>query len=154
MPLWKHEAPADRNRQPMTPAADRHRPASSWAVVLAFALVYLPWGTTFFAIREGVRHFPPALFGGTRIGLAGLLLLGFLALRGVRLRLPRRELLGLTVASLFLFVGGNFLVTLGLTHRALESGPAAILVTTTPLWMALLEMLWPGGDRLRIFGWL
>src|SRR5438034_8467509 len=45
-----------------------HRPAT-WAVVLAFALIYVSWGTTFLAIREGVynQHLPPALFGGTRV---------------------------------------------------------------------------------------
>jgi drug/metabolite transporter (DMT)-like permease len=146
--------PADGTCQPMPPAPDRRRSAASWVVVLAFLSVYLPWGTTFFAIRTGVRHFPPALFGGARIGLAGLLLLAFLALRGVPLRLPLRELLGFTAVGLFLFVGGNWLVTLGLEYRDMESGAAAILVTTTPLWMALLEMLWPGGDRLRALGWL
>src|SRR5215467_3260044 len=117
----------------MTPPTDPRRAASSWAVGLALVLVYLPWGTTFFAIRAGVKYFPPALFGGVRIGLAGLLLLGFLSLRGVRLRLPLRELLGLPVAGLFLFAGGNWLVTLALEYRAMEPGAAAIQVTTTPL---------------------
>jgi drug/metabolite transporter (DMT)-like permease len=134
------------------PATAPPRPAA-WAVVLALALVYLTWGTTYLAIKVGVEAFPPALFGGTRILLAGVLLLGFLALRGQSLRISMRELRSLVLVSLFMFVGGNFLISLAeqLTH---ESGEAAVLVATTPLWMALLEMLLPRGDRLTWKGWL
>jgi drug/metabolite transporter (DMT)-like permease len=73
-------------------AAPPNRPAP-WALLLAFSLVYLTWGTTYLAIKKGVKdeQLPPALFGGVRVGLAGALLLGFLALRGEVLRLARRD---------------------------------------------------------------
>jgi drug/metabolite transporter (DMT)-like permease len=123
-------------------------------LLLAFTLVFLSWGTTFLAIKRGVQdeHLPPALFGGVRVCLAGVLLLTYLALRGERLRLPQRDLAGITLGGLLLFVGGNGLLTLGET--TLPSGLAAVLGATTPLWMASLEMLWPGGERLSGRGWL
>src|SRR6516225_10939816 len=88
------------------------RPAR-WAIVLAFALVYLCWGTTYLAIRVGVQSFPPFLFGGTRIACAGLVMLLFLALRGERLSISGAELLWSAATAFFLFVLGNGLITAG-----------------------------------------
>src|SRR5208283_2686647 len=127
------------------------RPAR-WAVVLAFTLVYLAWGTTYLAISAGVKEFPPALFGGTRIGLAGLVLLGFLHWRGETLLLSRQGLLTAALIGNILFTGGNFLVTFG--EKFVVSSSAAVLVATTPLWMALLETLAPRGERLQLRGWI
>jgi drug/metabolite transporter (DMT)-like permease len=119
---------------------------------VALALVYLSWGTTYLAIREGVKYFPPALFGGTRVGLAGLILLGFLTLRGAPVRLPVGRLLWLAVAGVILFVGGNGLITFA--EKTIESGAASLLAATTPVWMALLETVRPHGERLTWRGWL
>jgi len=136
----------------MTPTSLPCRRPPRWAIPLAFTLVYLAWGTTYLAIRWGVHDLPAALFGGVRIGLAGLVLLAFLAWRGESVRLPAREMLWALLLGVIFFVGGNWLVTLGLKHVA--SGITAILVATTPLWAALLETAWPGGERLTVGGWL
>ena len=129
------------------------RPAA-WAVALAFAVVYLSWGTTYFAIRKGVHdeHLPPALFGGVRVCLAGLLLLGYLAARGQSVRLTARDLRLVTLGGCILFVGGNGMITFAET--TVPSGVAAVLAATTPLWIGLFGMLWPGGERLSRRGWL
>ncbi len=129
----------------------RHRPAR-WQIALALVLVYFAWGTTYLAIKEGVRTLPPALFGGGRIALAGLILLGYLALRGEPLRLPRREFIAAVVGGVLLFVCGNGLITVA--EKTVDSGVASVLVATTPLWMALLETCWPWGERLNLVGWL
>src|SRR5437868_7014931 len=89
-----------------------HRPAK-WAIVLAFVLVYLSWGTTYLAIEKGVESFPPAIFGGVRVGLAGVLVLTYLAVRGQTTRLPFVEFLWTALVGCFMFVGGNGLLTLG-----------------------------------------
>jgi drug/metabolite transporter (DMT)-like permease len=120
--------------------------------VLALGLVYGSWGTTYLAIREGVQTLPPALFGGTRVALAGLLLLTAVGLRGGPVRLPRRETLWAWLVGGLMFVGGNGLVTFA--EKTVPSGVAAVIVATTPLWMALLETAWPRGERLRPRGWL
>jgi drug/metabolite transporter (DMT)-like permease len=137
---------------PVHPSWTR-RPAP-WAIALALALVYVSWGTTYLAIREGVHGYqmPPALFGGVRVSLAGWIVLGFLWIQGESLRLPGREFVWIAVSGLLLFVCGNGLLTFALEN--MQSGTAAVLVTTTPLWVALLEMLWPWGDRLAARGWL
>ncbi|OAI40269.1 hypothetical protein AYO40_04945 [Planctomycetaceae bacterium SCGC AG-212-D15] len=123
-------------------------------ILLAFAAVYLSWGTTYLATRIGVglEHMPPALFGGSRVALAGCILLGYQWLIGTPLRMPRHELGWVIVSALLLFVGGNGLINVA--QQTVESGNAAILVATTPLWLALLEMLYPWGERLLPRGWL
>jgi drug/metabolite transporter (DMT)-like permease len=131
--------------------SSRHPPAR-WSVVLAFVLVYLSWGTTYLAIKKGVEVFPPALFGGSRIVLAGLILAGYLAVRGQSMRIPLRDFLWTALVGVLLFVGGNGLITVG--EKFVASGVASVLVATTPLWMALLEMLWPWGERLSARGWI
>ncbi len=124
----------------------------AWALLLAFGLVYTAWGTTYLAIKAGVKTLPPGLFGGTRLAAAGLLLFAYLVLKRAPLRLPRRDLVASAVAGLFLFVGGNGLVTVA--EKTVDSGVASVLIATTPLWIALTEMAWPRGERLSARGWV
>lgn len=124
----------------------------TWKYVLAFALVYVSWGTTYWAIKRGVESFPPWYFGGFRILLAGMILLGYLALRGEGLKLGRRDLVGAAIAGVLMFVFGNGLITLG--EQTVDSGVAAVMVATAPLWVALWETVWPRGEKLRPAGWL
>jgi drug/metabolite transporter (DMT)-like permease len=132
-------------------AANPTRP-SAWAVILALGLVYAGWGTTNLAIKEGVKTLPPALFGGTCILAAGLVLLGYLALRGERLHMRRRDFYWMGLAGICLFVGGNGLITVA--AKTLPSGLATVLVSMSPLVLAVLETVWPWGERLTLRGWL
>ena len=126
----------------------------TWKVLGALCLLYLCWSTTYLAIRIGVKDLPPFLFAGTRVTLASLCLLGVLALVGGwrAASMTWRDLAWTAVVGIFLFVGGNGLVTLA--QKSIESGLAALLIATTPLWMAILEGVWPGGERLHVAGWL
>jgi drug/metabolite transporter (DMT)-like permease len=130
------------------------RQPATWAVALAFGLIYLSWGTTYLAIKKGVQEerLPPALFGGVRITLAGLLVLGYVRLRGQPLALTRRDLVSAASAGLVLFVGGNGMITQAQT--TLPSGVTAVLAATTPVWIAVLGLCWPRGERLTAGGWL
>ena len=125
-----------------------------WKIAGGFAILYVVWGTTYLAIKIGVgdEHLPPYLFGGTRIAVAGLVLLGFQALRGQSLRFDRGEWPGLLYGSLFLFIGGNGLISYSL--QFIPSGESAVLAATTTLWIALFSSCIPGGDRVRPLGWL
>ena len=71
----------------------------TWQLVVAFAVLYTAWGTTYLAIREGVKTLPPGLFGGVRVASAGAVLLAFVAARGGSLRVGRRELAWLAVVG-------------------------------------------------------
>ena len=131
-----------------------HRRPPSWTIWLAFTLIYLSWATTYLAIREGVHteRLPPALFGGVRVGLAGLILLIYLAMRGQRLRMPGRDFGWIVVTGLIMFVGGNGLMTAA--EKTVPSNVAAVIAASTPVWIGLMESFWPHGDRLTGRGWL
>jgi drug/metabolite transporter (DMT)-like permease len=123
-----------------------------WKLALALGLVYLSWGTTYLAIQEGVKTLPPALFAGSRVCLAGLLVLAFLRLSGGTVRLSRRDALLTFISGGLMFVVGNGLLTFA--EKTVASGAAAVLAATAPLWMAVLEAAWPHGERLAWRGWI
>lgn len=131
-----------------------HPRRSSWGVAVAFTLLYLAWGTTYYAIRVGVHEerMPPALFSGSRVCVAGLILLAYLRWRGQPTGLRGGEWISAALGAIFLFILGNGLVAVALDD--LSSGVIAVIVATTPLWMALIEAVLPRGDRLSGTGWL
>ena len=60
--------------------ANTHRP--QWKTLLAFAIIYFVWGSTFLAIRIGVREVPPFLLAAMRFTIAGLALYGWMIAHG------------------------------------------------------------------------
>src|SRR4051812_29911247 len=117
-------------------------------VVVAFACVYVVWGSTYLAIRVAVADFPPTILAGTRFTVAGVGMLAALALTGRRVWLSARELRTLAVIGGFLLLGGNGLVVWA--EQMVPSGIAALIVATMPLWMAGLATLPPWRERLTI----
>lgn len=120
------------------------RQASRARLIIAFAAVYLVWGSTYLAIRVGVRTIPPLLMAGVRFLIAGALLYGLARLRGGR-RPSARQWWGSAAVGAGLLLGGNGGVVLA--ERVVPSGVAALLVATVPVWMVLLDWLWGRGRR-------
>jgi drug/metabolite transporter (DMT)-like permease len=111
-------------------------------MVLAFSAVYVIWGSTYLAIRVGVRSLPPFLLSGCRFVIAGGLLYGFLRARGTRA--PARGEWGhAAVAGVLMLTMGNGLVTWAETQ--VPSNLAALIVAAVPIYMALLDWARPGG---------
>jgi len=105
-------------------------------------IVYVVWGSTYLAIRLAVREgagFPPFHLAGLRVGFAAAILLGWALMRRGRLRLDRPTLILLAGSGLLMWIGGNGLVTWA--EKRADSGLAALLVASMPIWMELLECL-------------
>jgi drug/metabolite transporter (DMT)-like permease len=132
----------------MTPLERQQR----FRVIVAFALVYVFWGSTYLAIRVAVEHIPPALLGGTRFLIAGVLMLAYCWLTGRTVKITRREALWLFTIGVLLLTGGN--VALAYSEIYVPSGLAALIVAVVPIWVALIEGFVLGGDRLGARGWL
>ncbi len=112
----------------------------------AWLAVCLIWGTTYLGIRVSLETMPPALMGGLRWTIAGTLLALYLTARGQRL--PPRSQWGSIVLLGFLLLGlGNGGVVV--SELWLPSGLAAVLVATSPFWMAAVEACLPDGEHLR-----
>ncbi len=114
--------------------------------ILAFAAVYLAWGSTYIAIRIGVGHVPPTVLAGTRFLIAGGGMLLVLAATGRLAPTPPRELRAIAIMALTMLIGGNGLVVWA--EQSVPSGFAALLVATVPIWMAGLAALAPARERL------
>ncbi len=120
-----------------------HRPPRS-LVLLAFAALYLIWGSTYLAIRIGVETLPPFLLGGVRFAVAGAVLLLLLKLRGMPWPtwVQARNSLG---AGAVMLLGGNGLVIWAEQH--VSSSFAALFIASVPVWFAVFDWARPGGTR-------
>jgi drug/metabolite transporter (DMT)-like permease len=130
----------------MSKALTLRLPESTARVVVAFALVYIIWGSTYLAIRFAIETMPPFLMAATRFLLAGAVLYLWMRLRGA----PRPEGMhwrSAAIVGALLLVFGNGVVVWA--EEVLPSSIAALLVAMVPVWMALLSWLRPGGTRPR-----
>lgn len=111
--------------------------------LLAYLLVCVVWGSTYLAIRIGVRDLPPFLFAGARFLIAGLLLGAAILAAGGALPRSRRDWQTLAIIGCFLLVGGNAIVVWA--EQTMESGLASVYVAAGPLWTAFFDAIVPGG---------
>ncbi len=131
-----------------------HKSAPFW-VWFNLIVVWLCWGTTYLAIREGVHGdtgLPPLLFAGVRVTLAGIILVVFFLFLKGQFRLKWAQLWPIWLSGAFLFVGGNGLCTIA--EMTVESGLASVLIATTPLWLAVFDVMWPGGTKMSWGKWV
>lgn len=107
--------------------------------ILAFAAVYLIWGSSYFAIAIGIETLPPFALAATRFLVAGLLLYAYARLRGVA-RPTLVQWRETTIIGTLLLCGGNGLVCWSETH--IPSGSAALFIALVPIFMVLLDVYW------------
>jgi drug/metabolite transporter (DMT)-like permease len=120
-------------------------------VILAFALVYVFWGSTYLAIGiADEEHLPPAVMCAIRFGIAGPLMLAGCAALGRKIRITLGEATRLAAIGCLLLVGGNF--GLAWAEQWVPTGYAALIVAVTPIWFLLLETFVFRGDRLSSRG--
>jgi drug/metabolite transporter (DMT)-like permease len=108
---------------------------------LAFAAIYLVWGSTYLAIRYAVETIPPLITAGIRHSVAGGVLLAWACARGYR---PRREhwVAGAIVGALFFLIGHG---TLHWAEQHVASGLAALLFSTEAMF--ILVLAWASGQQ-------
>jgi drug/metabolite transporter (DMT)-like permease len=125
--------------------AKAHRPA--WKTLLAFAIIYFVWGSTFLAIRVGVREVPPFLFAAMRFLAAGLVLYGWMMAQGERSP-SRRQWMSAFLLGLLIFVFDYGL--LFWAEQRVPSGIAAVMMATIPAFMTLSEIILLRTQRLTV----
>lgn len=114
----------------------------------ALGAVCFFWGTTYLAIRVGVREMPPLLFSGVRFLLAGLLLAAFCLATGRRFP-SARDRGPLAFAAVLMMCVANGVLAWAL--QRVPSGVASLVVALTPLWLVVLASA--GGERVPWRGW-
>ncbi len=118
--------------------------ASLPKLILAFASIYFIWGSTYLAIRYAIQTLPGFLMAAARFMLAGGVLCAWAWWQGARLtgRSPWRTAFA---TAFFLLLAGHGTVVMAI--HWVPSGVAALLLCTTPIWVALIEWALPGGKR-------
>jgi len=125
--------------------ANTHR--LTWKTLLAFAIIYFVWGSTFLAIRVGVREVPPFLLAAMRFLVAGLVLYGWMIARGERSP-SRRQWMSVSLIAVLIFVFDYGL--LFWAEQRVPSGIAAVMMATIPVFMALSEIIFLRTQRLTV----
>ena len=121
-----------------------------FSILLAFAALYLIWGSTYLGIRFAIDSIPPLLMAGTRFLIAGVILYAGARMSGAS-RSSRAEWRTALIVGACLLLGGNGGVTLA--EQYVPSGLAALLVATVPIYIALLGWLFGMSKRPSAIAW-
>ncbi len=118
---------------------------ATWKTLLAFAIIYFVWGSTFLAIRVGVHEVPPFLLAAMRFLIAGLVLYAWMMAQGERS--PNiRQWASASLLAILIFVCDYGL--LFWAEQRVPSGIAAVMLATIPVFMALSEILFLRTQKL------
>jgi drug/metabolite transporter (DMT)-like permease len=113
-------------------------------VLVAFAAVYVVWGSTYLAIRIGVESFPPLILAGLRHVVAGLFLYPIVRWKTGMKPTPVNWRASVVTGFLLLFAGNGGVCW---AEQTVPSGIAALLVATVSLWLVIVDWLRPGGVK-------
>lgn len=108
-------------------------------ILLAFAAVYLIWGSTYLAIRYAIETLPPFLMAGTRFLGAGAILFTWALISGESMRASLSQWPRAFVLGALLLLCGNGGVTWA--EKYIASGLAALLIASEPLWVVMLNWI-------------
>lgn len=110
--------------------------ASPMLVIIAFAIVYIVWGSTYFFIQMAVHGFPPFILGAFRFILAGLIMAAWCLIKGENLFAVRGIKHAIVSGVLLLFFGNGIIIWV---EQSMPSAMVAITVSSAPLWFVLLD---------------
>ncbi|OOQ62280.1 EamA family transporter [Mucilaginibacter pedocola] len=109
---------------------------STLLVVIAFAAVYVVWGSTYFFIQMALQGVPPMIMGTMRFIAAGILLLGWCYIKGDKI-FDKQTIKTSAIAGLFtLFVANGIVIWV---EKFLPSAMVAIMVSANPIWFVILD---------------
>lgn len=122
----------------------------SWRITGALLIVYLVWGTTYYALGVAMQTMPPVLMNGARFLTAGLAMLAIARWQGLAWPTAAQWRASALIGGLMAFAAMALVV---LAQQAgIGSGLMATVVTTMPMWLALWTR-W-GGERVPVTSWL
>jgi drug/metabolite transporter (DMT)-like permease len=105
-------------------------------VIIAFATVYLVWGSTYFFIQIAVQHFPPMILGAFRFLTAGILLLGWCLFNGEGIGTWQQIKPSIISGLMLLLVGTGAVIW---AEKWLPSSLVAVLISSSPFWFIILD---------------
>jgi drug/metabolite transporter (DMT)-like permease len=113
-------------------------------LIAAFFAIYFIWGSSFLAVAYAIETLPPLMMAGVRFLAAGALLYAWARRRGASRPMPVNWTAAAVVGGALILFGTGGAVW---AQQRVPSGITAMLVTTVPLWIILIDWLRPGGTR-------
>ncbi len=113
-------------------------------LLVAFACVYLVWGSTYLAIRIAIETIPPFLMAGIRFTIAGIILALWSRLRGDRFPTRPEWKVSLVIGVLLMVLGNGGVVW---AEQTVPSSLAALIVASSPIATVAMDWARPGGPR-------
>jgi drug/metabolite transporter (DMT)-like permease len=110
-------------------------------------MIYFVWGSTYLAIRVGVREVPPFTLAAIRFAIAGLVLYGWMLAHGERSPGARQWMSALLLAVLIFVLDYGLLFW---AEQRVPSGIAAVMMATIPVFMALSEIVFLRTQKLTL----
>ncbi len=105
-------------------------------IIIAFAAIYVVWGSTYFFIQVAVQHFPPMILGAFRFLAAGILLMGWCLITGEQTT-SWKQIKPAIISGLMLLLGGTGAVIWA--EKWLPSSMVAVLISSSPFWFIILD---------------
>ena len=105
-------------------------------VIIAFAIVYVVWGSTYFFIQMAIHGFPPMLMGALRFTTAGILLLSWCAIKGDKIWSVKNIVSSGISGLLMLTIGTGTVIWV---EKTLPSSIVGIMVSANPIWFLVLD---------------
>lgn len=105
-------------------------------VIIAFAIVYVVWGSTYFFIQKALAGFPPFILGSFRFLVAGVLLMGWCIFKGEKI-FDKKSVKHAAISGLLMLGVGNGLVIW--VEQSIPSGLVAIMVSSAAIWFVILD---------------
>lgn len=118
----------------MPDPSNKHAPLIT--VIIAFAIVYIAWGSTYFFVQAAERDFPPFVLGALRFFASGFILLAWCAVKKYKLVYLPQMKTSFIVGNLLLFIGTGSIIW---AEETLPSSFVAVLVSASPLWFVLFD---------------
>lgn len=114
-------------------------------ILIAYFLIYVVWGSTYFFIGVALKDFPPFLLGALRFTIAGTILLGICHLRGEQVFRKSLVMRSAVSGIILLFID---MAVVMLAQRYVTSSFVAIIASSTALWILLLDVpMWKSNFR-------
>ncbi len=120
----------------MGKSREEETPASKFNVVLAFAIVYIVWGSTYFFIQKAVQSFPPFMLGALRFFAAAFIMLIWCVYKKEKVFDLKQVMHAVLGGLLLLFIGNGAVIWV---EQYMPSAVVAIMVSSSPLWFVLLD---------------
>ncbi len=114
----------------------KNTPPSTALVILAFAILYIVWGSTYFFIQVAIHDIPPFIMGFIRFIIAAFLLAGWCVYNKEKLWNKQQVITALITGFLLLFIGNGAVIY---AEKIIPSSLAAVLVSSSPLWFVVLD---------------